>query len=511
MFCASCRNPLISPDALPTPTQMEELLDSLRTSSVPPDLSCHESTIRTSMAALAHYDSQIARLRETLEGMFADRTRLQKYIDACRSAISPIRRLPSELLCEIFALCSPDYDSNSGSDYASSSGYYDSDSDYDFNHFDPEEEILAVVAKYKLLRISRVSAHWHSLIMGTPRFWCGITVDAKQWPLTTDSGKFRGFLQILTTTMERGQSHPLALSVNLLSADSLVSKSVLELLTSHCERWENVSLAVELGQLSMLRHVKGRLDALERLSLDIEGALSHPDAAFEFRAVNAWDLTLNFDRLSITSTVASFLVDLHAADDRERTVQVLGELMGCLTLPCLRELHIICARRNVIPWPVDQFEALSTRSSFQETLCVLELPNVTITEDELVRSLVPLSSLKRLVISDQRLRWTVGDHVLITDSLLARLTCTPESPSALHLVPRLNYFACATFFTFRAKMYLDFIASRVQVNPDRVPFQSILRSIGDAKLEFEAEDRQRLLVMVSKGELQFYVVDGQID
>jgi hypothetical protein len=235
--------------------------------------------------------------------------------------------------------------------------------------------------------------------------------------------------------------------------------------------------------------------------------LSHPNAAFELRSLNAWDPNLTLNRPPITSTIASFLVDLRAAEESQRTVQVLGEVLGCLTLPRLRELHVICVRPwNTIPWPVTQFESLSERSSFHDTLRVLKLPNVTITEDELIRSLMSLDSLEYLIVSDQRFPWNlrIADHILITDSLLLRLTRSDEPPTLL--VPRLNYFSCATFFNFRAQVYLNFIASRVV--PDRSPFQSVLSRIGDAVLGVEPEDLQRLSEMVKKGQLRFYMADA---
>jgi hypothetical protein len=384
--------------------------------------------------------------------------------------------------------------------------------------------------------------------------------------LSADTERFRTFFQLLKTSLERGKHHPLTLSV-LLSGEPLVSQPLLQLLVEHCDRWEDVTLTMKPGQFSLLSNVKGRLDALERLSLDFDGLepeidhsdifadapnlkhvhlcapharlcpslpwrrlhsfgyqadqdarevsafmalmanLSHPNAAFELRSLNAWDPNLTLNRPPITSTIASFLVDLRAAEESQRTVQVLGEVLGCLTLPRLRELHVICVRPwNTIPWPVTQFESLSERSSFHDTLCVLKLPNVTITEDELIRSLMSLDSLEYLIVSDQRFPWNlrIADHILITDSLLLRLTRSDEPPTLL--VPRLNYFSCATFFNFRAQVYLNFIASRVV--PDRPPFQSVLSRIGDAVLGVEPEDLQRLSEMVKKGQLRFYMADA---
>ncbi|KAJ6480771.1 hypothetical protein C8R47DRAFT_1135714 [Mycena vitilis] len=104
MLCAFCKHPLLPPDALPTPVQKEALLQLLRSSSIPQDSSSCESAITASAAALGQYDSEIERLQETLQLMRANRTKLQKHLRlaACRNVFSSVRRLPPELLCEIF-------------------------------------------------------------------------------------------------------------------------------------------------------------------------------------------------------------------------------------------------------------------------------------------------------------------------------------------------------------------------------------------------------------------------
>ncbi|KAJ7926208.1 hypothetical protein B0H13DRAFT_1561228, partial [Mycena leptocephala] len=69
---------------------------------------------------------------------------LQAHVDGCRSAFSPVRRLPPELLCEIFASCLPSFR-------------------------DSRRE--PCVAERALLEISQVCATWRSLILGTPGLW----------------------------------------------------------------------------------------------------------------------------------------------------------------------------------------------------------------------------------------------------------------------------------------------------------------------------------------------------
>jgi hypothetical protein len=176
-------------------------------------------------------------------------------------------------------------------------------------------------------------------------------------------------------------------------------------------------------------------------------------------------------------------------------------MLGCLTLPHLRELHIL-RKWSQTYWPVNQFESLSSRSSFHNTLRVLELHGVTITEDELVRSIMSLAFLERLAISDRLAmgRINLPDHVLISDSLLLRLT-RPSDKSNLSLVPQLKYFGCTSLCRFSAQVLVDFMASRVA--PGKVPFQTVIHRLDDASIEFEPQTFQHLQALVQNGYLRF--------
>jgi hypothetical protein len=224
--------------------------------------------------------------------------------------------------------------------------------------------------------------------------------------------------------------------------------------------------------------------------------LSHPEAAFELRDFNPARLDSILPLPPIRSTISSLLVVLSDAQHPQST-EVLGQMLGCLTLPHLRELHILSHCFQMY-WPVNQFESLSSRSSFHDALRVLELSNVTITEDELVRSIMSLASLERLAILEHREMRT--NHALISDSLLLRLTRHSDK-SDLSLVPQLKYFRCTSLCRFSAQVLFDFMASRVV--PGKGPFQTVIHRRDDASIEFEPQTFQQLQALVQKGDLRF--------
>ncbi|KAJ7146996.1 hypothetical protein C8R44DRAFT_555857, partial [Mycena epipterygia] len=90
---------------------------------------------------LDRYDSEIQRLQEIMAKLSSDRALVESYADVCRSIFSPVRRLPTELLIEIFEMCAPP-----GADQIS-------------DQTTPKQEF------------ERVCSHWYGVVMGAPTLW----------------------------------------------------------------------------------------------------------------------------------------------------------------------------------------------------------------------------------------------------------------------------------------------------------------------------------------------------
>ncbi|KAJ6507839.1 hypothetical protein C8R47DRAFT_59668 [Mycena vitilis] len=52
-------------------------------------------------------DARIAMLKATMEQLISERDNLESQVEQCRHVLSPIRRVPPELLCEIFSWTLP--------------------------------------------------------------------------------------------------------------------------------------------------------------------------------------------------------------------------------------------------------------------------------------------------------------------------------------------------------------------------------------------------------------------
>ncbi|KAJ7202364.1 hypothetical protein GGX14DRAFT_654294 [Mycena pura] len=530
MLCASCQCRLPPSDALPTSIQTQELREFLRSHSILADPARYESEIASSTTALMHYDSEIQKLEGRIRTLKADRQRLQGYIDGCRAASAPIRLLAPEILCEIFGyIANP-----TPSTYISS------------------PEALETLAKQDLLQLSQVCTLWHDLIMGTPALWSEIGIIGIDW-----SGEH---LKVLKACLERGKHCLLTMTLDFLDIHPEHLQPLMELLVQHCHRWLHLSLVIEPSRLGALQAFKGRLHSLQEISLslhswtegglasidvfedaprltqvhlifttplwisdlprlpwgqlcsftcadtgtywflDVMRNLSAPNATFTLRNFHSYYGNPPHLPPPITSQISSFSLEMPFVAV-QYSMQVLGTVLDHLTLPRLRQLSIDGQGGKI--WPVDQFESLSMRSSFHNTLHSLDLGRIHIAEDELLRSLASLASLESLAIADQpaiSVNGKIKKIALITNSLLLRLTWTPSS-SDMCPIPRLSRFRCITRFWFNPRVYRDFLASRIALNG--APFEASIRGPLDA----DASTKQEAAVMKS---LQPLIIAGDL-
>ncbi|KAJ7792147.1 hypothetical protein B0H14DRAFT_2191111, partial [Mycena olivaceomarginata] len=175
----------------------------LRSNSLPPDseLSSFRTTISVAPAELAHYDLAINGVQSQLDRLSSERRTLASYTDGCRSALSPIRRVPVEVLVEIFDLCLAE-----GMYHLSAATT-------------PEAEGCSL---------------WHYTAMGTPKLWSTIPIDTTLWSRCTASADT--LFSLLESSLNRGKDHSLTMNVGVLRSDSH-AQSVLALLVKHAPRW----------------------------------------------------------------------------------------------------------------------------------------------------------------------------------------------------------------------------------------------------------------------------------
>ncbi|KAJ7647847.1 hypothetical protein FB45DRAFT_998768 [Roridomyces roridus] len=481
----------------PQCTQEKELRDLLRSNDSPSAFQvAHCRSISTSLPAeLERYDDEILRLNAALFRAESERAAVQDYSRLCDAVMSPVRRLPAEILVDIF-------------------GYFTTALHWpwlEFPRSDSIEEEMRRVANVELLRVAQVCPRWHQLVMGTPSLWSCIELDLCQW--TAPDSRL---LLLLKTVLDRGESFPLDLGIVWGNRDA--TSRVLELLASYSTRWRHVAFMTwtsPLDEYSKLSAIAGNLPLLSSLAINtgwndveaitfFEGAPQLVDVRFNglpaklpklpleqlknlglgasgpedlthvaatatrlSREVaiavfsSTWEETATIQAVPRVSNVHVLSVRVIGPFDAAPARSAMRDWMLHFTLPHLDHLWFDCSQYAGVPlpWPADHFLALAHRSSFSSHLTVLELDPVFITEAELLQVLDVLQSLDNLTISDhKRIPGAPTEYVLLTDALLRCLTWTP-GPACL--APALSYLGCHTLLKFDDDVYRDFVLSRI--------------------------------------------------
>ncbi|KAF7362850.1 F-box domain-containing protein [Mycena venus] len=502
---------VFSSSLLPTPAQSAQLLQLLRCNSLLTHSESEEleAVIASALVDIARYDVEIGQSPGAMDRMVSERVVLQEYVDKCRSAFSPVRRLPPEILAHIFAFCSPDL----------------------IPLYEPQQSLpldpLARTAQLHLLRLSRVCFGWREIVMGTPWLWTTIEGDFTD-PLIIERG-----IALLSQSLQR--SARCSLAIHLAAWDDTPG---LELLAQHSQRWQSADIFMYRMDAKFLSGIKGNLPLLEHLDLNLgRNEEIGPIDMFEFapkltrvalvaggavprlpwsqlREVTLHSNFVDQDRVfvalaimpqcsnecafrlcgldatewilpipefgSVTSDIWSLDLTLKDESSSDHCREALGALLARCTFPCFRSLRFRSRRQDPpLHWPRNDFAAFASRSSLRERLTTLHLHDMVITEDEFIECLSEMHALSHLFMQDVP-RWLADDtdhvetdhvdtnHILITDSLLRRLTWTPDTA---RLGPHLASLHVATLFTFDHHALLDLITSRIVSGSRDGPFE----------------------------------------
>ncbi|KAK0441243.1 uncharacterized protein EV420DRAFT_1485702 [Desarmillaria tabescens] len=243
-LCSRCKDLTLFPKEPLTSTIPSSLAGLLRTNTAPPEsevenLKISREHIRHSITEL---DNQIHNLTFTLEKLRVEHARLQGFDDEYAALLSPIRRIPSKILSEIF--------------------------------FHTQEEYHQVfVVSSPSWMLSWVCKSWQMVVVNCSEFWCNLDVHS---PKATEKAT-----SLLRTAISRAKERKLVLSLRFSSGSDSDVISLLDILMESSDRWFAVDLELPAGFFPNLAPIRGRLDSLERLSLDFQGNMSldgHIDA-----------------------------------------------------------------------------------------------------------------------------------------------------------------------------------------------------------------------------------------
>ncbi|KAJ6451666.1 hypothetical protein C8R47DRAFT_1169932 [Mycena vitilis] len=531
LVCENCGTSSFKASSiLASPVLAAELREILL-SNIPPQPGTEATlrhVIRTAPAELERYDAEIDQLQGLLSRLASERRALAAHLAACRQVSAPVRRLPVELLTEIFEECIP-VKENTMIPHASTYG-----------------EELNRLAKCSLLGLSQVCSLWHIVAIGTPHLWSTIFVDTSLWGESPKSAD--RCLSLIRRSLTRSRERPLVLRINCSA--NIYSPSVLQIFSSHARRWQDVHLTIPREFTTHLKSARGKLPLLDSLAFgtDFRGvnifkvAPALRKVTFFGRAEGIEKLpwpqlrefhyaggkgtgspaalsVAQFLGLGSAFTLDATLEDFNTAvrwpaivsnietltlllrASQSNANHCLGQVFKAMTLPRLRRLSFQSGKEYTpLIWHQHRFLDFSRRSSLHEHLISLNL-NATITDGELLECLSGLPLLEELTIRSEYI--TRPTHISVTDTLLKGLILYRDGTS---LVPRLYFFSLTSFLYFSDAAYWEFLSSRLDSGGHRRsdrPFGIVIRALGYDTRDLGVELSTRISDLVSAGKLKF--------
>lgn len=480
MACQTC-NPSFATLSTAHPIDLE---DRLRTNG-------HTSSLDTIQIAkflseaeadMARCDAEIFRLRSLVISLQNRREEMRIRRDGYNSLLAPIRRLPNEVLNDIFLLCR-------GENYLCGPGQ-------------------SAVWPPLLLTLGEVCVYWRKTIVSTPSLWSAISVDIDE----EHEGPSFGLLDLY---LRRSGQSPLTISLRIGYTEQEKAEQVLQRLIQHSHRWRYVTLYLDsnIFRGDTIMALRGKLPLLQRLELEADFDLEeeeNPDnlelQAFESmpsmhtlhlgacssRMMLPWAQVVHLDRrectpsqflrcLSLCTNVETVEVSgcncydavVHAGNDwpagmirnvtspRLRTFsltldeqETLSSLFGAVTFPSVTSISIRSWQDKKFKWPQDLFTSFISRSSCNlRTLC---LYNIFIPDVHLIAILQMLPTLHHLVFEHGG--FSVEPQPAVTDNLLRAMSAYSSRAPFLPNLQTIDLHTSRP--TFSDQAFVDMVQSR---------------------------------------------------
>ncbi|KAJ6526963.1 hypothetical protein DFH09DRAFT_1187235 [Mycena vulgaris] len=198
-----------------------------------------QGLIFQSSSRLQRLDDQLADLQKAIERLTKERDSLSNYVEAHKSLISPARRLPLDIIQEIFVACIPTHRN------------------------------CVMSAREAPVLLGRICSSWRTISLSTPRLWCRLHIAQPTPPfyLSTfsralEATKVAQRLETTKTWLGRSGHCPLSLSVASLADDNQdpetgsvihpTTRLILRALIPFAARWQDIKLTVSSSVLDTL-------------------------------------------------------------------------------------------------------------------------------------------------------------------------------------------------------------------------------------------------------------------
>ncbi|KAJ7609115.1 hypothetical protein FB45DRAFT_1039272 [Roridomyces roridus] len=329
-------------------------------------------------ARLEYLDSEIFRLRDRLDQLQGQRMQLSEYHSEHVPILSPLRRMPPEVLVQIFLRTLPSFQESNGD---------------------------ASDARESPWTLAQVSGRWREIALSTPSLWSTVRVIHHDHPIHS---------RMLSTQLQRCGTRNLDVQFHgYEDGDSTQQLKLFDLLSKHSARWETLYIQLSSTLIPRLAQLRGRLPSLRRLWLQWDSEQSQ----------------VGVDSITCFKTVPS-LVDVGVNNEsRFIPIYVPAHQLTSYDLhgPCKMHLHVLKLAPNIVdarvvtafddgePWPEPGVQ----------TIDLLRLQRLHVSDESM------LDYLRVPHLAELGVR-TDEDSTLVDslDALLLRSACVPQK---LHL------------------------------------------------------------------------------
>ena len=459
ILCAKCGHTVANDIEVPT-TPVPDLLGGHYIASES-QAQMIGDTISVAHADILRLDGEITRLNAILDGLTRKRGALQTYTQLHTALVAPIRRLPPEVLSEIF-----------------------------LRYKDENHNISLPRLNKAPLLLGGVCGRWRTIALSTPRLWNSFALTIRPKYLKSDA-------MLAKTWLARAAACPLTIRLGSRGDYQNPMRLLIKVFLLHCEQWYDIHIAVPLPVLeSLTPPAKNRLPRLQKLSLDVE--LYEPLRIFECAPRLRWlklasdldpamvkvpwnqieyfdmgrrqiDQCLNL--LRATSNLETCVIDLVSFEPSQshspvellclHSMTISGNpthFFDILLLPKLREISITQSFWTA----TSQLISVLSRCS----LAKLSLNLRNLSDNDMIRVLQACPSLVQLDLYYQRM----------STPFLAQFAYrrAPENSTTQQLVPMLHTLNITYYGTeFNIPDFADAIQSRILSNSEVIASDEI--------------------------------------
>ncbi|KAJ6471075.1 hypothetical protein C8R47DRAFT_1023260 [Mycena vitilis] len=376
------------PDAPPPASGSDSIPDmrhhKLLNSNEPPlevERPFFASVVSHLRSRLSHHDAKLARLRAQYIQLQEERATLSADLRKNTAVLSSLRRMPPEILSEIFVWTLP-------------------------------SELMvtnraAVDLQDSPWMLTHICGHWRRVAIGSPSLWSFLVINGVSGdsPETALPGAYP--LPLIRTQLQRANRLRLFFMAPTVSPFTEHLTALLELLAYHSLLWEEVLMLAPRDFLPIVDRVQGRLPLLRRLWIQCNEVADAPqtqDAMDCFQVAPALrDVTLVFEGPPVSCLLpANQLTRYHILCSREQHFSILNAAK-----------NLTEARIHIHHGPV-------SASDIHGVIELGALRRLWVSDADVLGSL-KLPALHDLAIMHDILHLNVQSHI---DALVTRSSCT---------------------------------------------------------------------------------------